>query len=71
MPRASEATPWVTRIIIALTPCKGKSILYRIKNKASALTGRHLLTYFDPGCRFACPGLGAFGLSARTYCCRI
>ena len=48
------------RGLIALTPCKGKSILYWIKNKASALTGRHLLTCFDPGCRFACPGLGAF-----------
>ena len=54
------------RGLIALTPCKGKSILYWIKNKASALTGRHLLTCFDPGCRFACPGLRAFGLSARA-----
>ena len=25
----------------------------------------------NPGCRFACPGLDAFGLSARAHCCRI
>ena len=28
------------RIVIALTPCKGKSVLW-MKNKASALSGRH------------------------------
>ena len=27
------------------------------------------MTIRNPGCRFACPGLGAFGLSARAYTC--
>ena len=30
------------------------------------LSGRDCSNTWDPGCRFACPGLGAFGLSARA-----
>ena len=30
------------------------------------LQGATAPTRGDPGCRFACPGLGAFGLSARA-----
>ena len=33
---------------------------------AFALSGRDCSNTWDPGCRFACPGLGAFGLSARA-----
>ena len=31
-----------------------------------ALTGRDCFNTRYPGCRFACPGLGAFGLSGRS-----
>ena len=34
--------------------------------KAFALTGRDCSNTRYPGCRFACPGLGAVGLSGRT-----
>ena len=36
------------------------------KGKAFALTGRNCSNTRYPGCRFACPGLGAFGLSGRS-----
>ena len=31
------------------------------------LQGVNTMAIRNPGCRFACPGLGAFGLSARAY----
>ena len=34
--------------------------------KAFALTGRDCSNTRYPGCRFACPGLGAFGLLGRS-----
>ena len=30
------------------------------------LQGVNAMAIRNPGCRFACPGLGAFGLSARA-----
>ena len=30
------------------------------------LQGVNAMAIHNPGCRFACPGLGAFGLSARA-----
>ena len=37
-----------------------------VRGKAFALTGRNCSNTRYPGCRFACPGLGAFGLSGRS-----
>ena len=31
------------------------------------LQGVNSMAIRNPGCRFACPGLGAFGLSARVH----
>ena len=52
--------------ILNTLPVRAKAFNVGKRYKASALTGRHLLTCFDPGCRFACPELGAVALSERA-----
>ncbi len=45
---------------VGYTPCKGKSVsIVLLVVYAFALTGRHKPPIINPGCRFACPGLGA------------
>ena len=69
-PRASEAAPWVgLSLVKPFTPWKGKSVdivlLFRIPSAFMFLRFcpfRAWILYFCftyPGCRFACPGLGA------------
>ena len=66
MPRASEATPWVKARSL-VTPCKGRSINHYVDllNDCDIfitllpLQGVNAMAIRDPGCRFACPGLGA------------
>ena len=50
-------------VAISKAPCKGKSFVNYLILKAFALTGRQVCVHKHPG---RCPGLRAFGPSART-----
>ena len=46
--------------------CKGRSLIFIRYKMLLPLQGVNAINPRNPGCRFACPGLGAFGLSARA-----